>query len=103
MYFAKLDFNFRVQKVIVSDSETIDNLPGMYVECDINGISPKNYPGIGFQYDRDLNAFIPPKPYPSWILNSDCLWEAPVALPDGFHSWNEATLQWEEIIPEGGE
>ena len=57
----------------------------------------KNYAGIGFTYDSQRDAFIPPKPYNSWILNEQtCTWEAPVAYPtDGQrYSWNEETLNW---------
>lgn len=62
----------------------------------------KNYAGIGFAYDSLLDAFIPPKPYPSWLLNTDtCLWEAPVPYPnDGKpYVWDEETLSWVEVIP----
>ena len=58
------------------------------------------YGGIGFTFDRALNAFIPPKPYASWILNEDsCLWEAPVEYPiDGEqYNWNEETQTWDLI------
>jgi hypothetical protein len=61
----------------------------------------KNYAGIGFTYDKDRDAFIPPKPYDSWLLDEDtCLWNAPVSMPeDGkFYTWNEEELKWEEII-----
>jgi hypothetical protein len=57
----------------------------------------KNHAGIGFIYDESREAFIPPKPYNSWILNEDtCLWEAPVAYPiDGqYYIWNEETQSW---------
>jgi len=60
----------------------------------------KNYAGIGFQYDQTRDAFIPPKPYNSWILNEDtCLWNAPVAYPqDGNrYTWNELTLTWDIV------
>ena len=65
-----------------------------------NGGTPlrKNHAGIGMTYDEDRDAFIPKKPYNSWILNeSTCLWEAPVAHPnDGIHyKWNEFTLSWD--------
>jgi len=60
-----------------------------------------NYAGIGFQYDQERDAFIPPKPsYPSWTLNeTTCLWEAPVAYPDddNRYTWNETNLNWEII------
>ena len=62
----------------------------------------KNYAGIGYSYDPQRDAFIPPKPYPSWILDeASCLWRAPVAVPqDGKqYAWNEASTSWTEITP----
>lgn len=58
----------------------------------------KNYAGIGFTYDEDKDAFIPPKDYPSWTLNeTTCLWEAPVTRPDDgkYYIWNEDTTSWD--------
>jgi len=71
----------------------------------------KNYAGVGYTYDQTRDAFIPPKPYDSWILNeTTCLWEAPVSQPEltneqqsqnnskthnWYYSWNEETQQWE--------
>jgi hypothetical protein len=68
-----------------------------------NGGTPlrKNYAGIGYTYDSERDAFIPPKPYPSWILVEEtCHWTAPTPCPnDGkFYQWDEATLSWIEII-----
>ena len=65
-----------------------------------NGGTPfrKNHAGIGMTYDEDRDAFIPKKPFNSWVLNEDtCLWEAPVAYPTdgGKYSWNETILNWE--------
>jgi hypothetical protein len=60
----------------------------------------KNHAGVGYTYDLNRDAFIPPKPYNSWILNeSTCNWDAPVAYPtDGQrYSWNEEILNWELI------
>ena len=60
----------------------------------------KNYAGIGYYYDSIRDAFIPPKPFPSWTLNEDtCLWDSPVPYPnDGkMYTWNEDILNWEEI------
>ena len=60
----------------------------------------KNYAGVGYQYDKDLDAFIPPQPFPSWTLNqTSFLWEAPVAMPndDKMYDWNEANQSWEEV------
>jgi len=60
----------------------------------------KNYAGIGFTYDADKDAFIPPSPFPSWILNTNtCNWKPPVALPgDGKnYTWDEDTVSWKEM------
>ena len=59
----------------------------------------KNYAGIGYSYDADRDAFIPPQPFASWLLNEDsCLWEAPTAMPDDgkFYAWDEDSLSWVE-------
>jgi hypothetical protein len=69
-----------------------------------NGGTPlrKNHAGIGYTYDEDRDAFIPKKPYQSWILNEDtCQWEAPVAMPtevleeNQYYAWNESIINWE--------
>jgi hypothetical protein len=60
----------------------------------------KNYAGMGFTYDKDRDAFIPPKPFNSWTLNADtCLWEAPTPMPkdDKLYTWDEPTVSWKEI------
>ena len=60
----------------------------------------KNYAGIGYTYDQTRDAFIPPKPFNSWILNeSTCQWEAPVAKPDddNIYNWNETINNWEIV------
>ena len=58
----------------------------------------KNYAGIGYIYDGTRDAFIPPKPYPSWLLDEiTCLWVPPVPMPDGgLYSWDEAAGEWVE-------
>jgi hypothetical protein len=65
----------------------------------------KNYAGLGYTFDSERDAFIPPRPYPSWVLDEDsCLWEAPVAMPEDSgtgeppkrYSWDEATTSWVE-------
>ena len=60
----------------------------------------KNHASIGMTYDEDRDAFIPPKPFTSWILNEEtCQWDAPVALPDteNSYNWNETTTSWNLI------
>ena len=61
----------------------------------------KNFAGAGFTYDSDRDAFIPPKAYPSWVLNEEtCRWDAPVAKPDdgNMYYWNEENLNWAIVI-----
>ena len=67
-----------------------------------NGGTPlrKNFAGIGYTYDETRDAFIPPKPFNSWILNeSTCLWESPIPYPqdDNKYTWNESTLTWDIV------
>lgn len=62
----------------------------------------KNYAGIGYTYDKTRDAFIPPKPFSSWVLNENtCLWDAPVPMPtDGkMYKWNEETISW-VVVPD---
>jgi hypothetical protein len=108
-----------VTQVIVAEQEFfetfVDSSPGEWIQTSYNthggehklGGTPlrKNYAGIGFTYDRVKDAFIPPKPFASWLLNDDtCLWSAPVDMPDDGkdYRWNEATVNWVEV-PAGEE
>jgi hypothetical protein len=110
-HFAKVN-NGIVENVIVADSDFFDSFvdtsPGKWIQTSYNthagihsqGGTPlrKNFAGIGFSYDKTRDAFIPPKPYPSWLLNDDtCQWEPPVAYPEGegLYSWNEETQSWD--------
>lgn len=97
MYFARIDILYRVLTVIVASQDHVDKQPGTWVPCDINGLDPKNFPGIGYKFDPDRNAFIPPKPFPSWILNeTSCQWEAPLPMPEDVNCvWNESRGAWQ--------
>tara|TARA_B100000212_G_scaffold145217_2_gene109152 strand:- start:771 stop:1088 length:318 start_codon:yes stop_codon:yes gene_type:complete len=102
-HFAKVKDGI-VIKVIVAEQEFVDNYidnePGIWVQTSYNGSIRKNYAGIGYTYDPQRDAFIPPKQYESWILNEDtCLWEPPIAYPtDGkIYKWNENNQSWDEI------
>lgn len=73
------------------------------VRTSYNGNIRKNFAGIGYTYDETLDAFIPPKPFKSWVLNSETFkWESPVAYPndDKSYTWNENHKKWEEIVTE---
>jgi hypothetical protein len=119
-HFAEIDENNIVLRVLVVDDLHESNgqnfladtlgLGGTWLKTSyntqagvhINGGTPfrKNYAGIGYIYDETLDAFIAPKPFPSWVLNEEsCVYEAPVAMPtDGAHyTWNEETTSWDLI------
>ena len=102
-HFAKVN-NGIVEQVIVADLEFfqtfVDSSPGEWIQTSYNGNIRKNYAGIGYTYDSGRDAFIPPKPYPSWTLVEEtCQWTAPVAMPtdDKMYQWDEATLTWVEV------
>lgn len=112
-HFAKV-LNNKVIDVIVAEPEFfdsfVDNSPGQWIQTSynthggihLNGGTPlrKNFASIGFTYDVNRDAFIPPQPYPSWTINEDsCLWECPVVYPtDGnLYNWNEENQSWDLI------
>ena len=129
--FAKIGLNSKVIEVLSVHNNVLKDSNG--VEQEVNGIDfltkltgyplwkqtsynthggvhnnngtplRKNHAGIGYTYDEDRDAFIPPKPnLPSWILNEQtCLWEAPIPMPteqleeNEYYSWNESIINWE--------
>ena len=114
-HFAQLDENNVVTQVIVVSNNDcqIDGEENEIVgivfckslfgqdtkwkQTSYNATIRKNYAGIGYTYDADRDAFIPPKPFASWVLDEDtCLWSAPVAMPDDGQKyvWNEDTTSW---------
>ena len=74
-----------------------------WVQTSYNGNIRYNFAGVGFTWDPDNDAFYPPKPFPSWSLNDDYKWEAPVPYPtcddcdDNFHTWNEENQEWVKV------
>jgi len=116
-HFAEIDSNGVVQRVIVvgnkdtSDANGVEKesigkafcerlFGGNWVQTSYNGNFRKRYAGIGYNYDAQLDAFIAPKPYPSWSLNvGTAEWEAPIPMPlDGkMYSWDEAAHAWVEV------
>ncbi len=112
-HFARIDENGVVQQVVVVDNkDTADAsgvekehigaahlekiLGGNWKQTSYNGNMRKNYAGIGYTYRSDIDAFVPPQPFASWILNADAQWEPPTPMPtDGkMYSWDEATTSW---------
>jgi len=116
-HFARIDENGVVQQVVVVDNkDTADAsgvekehigaahlekiLGGTWKQTSYNGNMRKNYAGIGYAYRADIDAFVPPQPFASWVLNENTAqWEAPTPMPtDGkMYSWDEATTNWVEI------
>jgi hypothetical protein len=109
-HYAFLDDNNIVTEVIVGTDETEqieDQDPETWYgrfrgqvckRTSYNANIRKNYAGIGFSYDEALDAFIPPKPFDSWLLNEETAnWEAPVPMPEGKYRWDEDSVSWLEV------
>ena len=115
-HFAKIENGIVTQVIVVSNADTAnaDGVEEEYIgvafckrlfggewkQTSYNGNSRKNYAGIGYSFDESRNAFIPPKPFPSWILVEEtCNWTAPVLYPtDGkMYGWDEDTKNWIEV------
>jgi hypothetical protein len=105
-HFAQLDKNNIVINVlVVPDKEEHRGeeflskdlgLGGRWIQTSYNGNIRKNYAGIGYLYDEKLDAFIPPKPYPSWKLDKNtCTWKAPKMQFSSLQVWNESKQRWE--------
>jgi hypothetical protein len=113
-HYAFLDENNIVTEVIigVDETELIEGLPpetwyGQFRKqickrTSYNNNIRKQYAGIGFLYDADADVFISPSPFPSWVLNDDFDWEAPIPRPEeGLWEWDEEKLCWaESTLPE---
>ena len=106
-HFAEIDGNGVVLRVLVVDNSRESDgaaflanelgLGGAWVQTSYNGNIRKNYAGVGYTYDAGRDAFIPPKPYPSWGLDEQtCRWAAPIQSPGGEVTWNEAQQAWVE-------
>ncbi len=124
-HFAKV-VSGTVTQVIVAEPEFfetfVDTSPGEWIQTSYNtrgGVHyqansnepsddqskalRKNYAGIGYTYDAQRDAFIPPKPFNSWVLDeTSCLWEAPTPYPDDGerYTWNETTTSWDQVEPQ---
>ena len=120
-HFAQLDSNSVVTQVIVVNNVDVMTPQGVdveqigidfcrsllgadtqWVQTSYNANFRKNYAGIGFTYDSARDAFIPPQPFPSWVLNEETYqWQAPIEMPgDGNYSWDEPTGAWAALVDE---
>lgn len=113
-HFAEInEFNEVLRVIVINNFDCLDQdgnenevigakfchnlLGGRWVQTSYNAKIRKNYAGIGYIYDKDRDAFIPPKPFKSWVLDENtCLWNPPVPYPDDgkLYQWDEAMLSW---------
>lgn len=120
-HFAEIDDNNLVIRVLVTDNNLPNEgkdwletrLGGIWIQTSYNthkgehrqGGMPlrKNFAGIGYTFDQDRDAFIPPKPFESWVLDEQtCNWEAPMPYPqdDKTYKWDEEEVSWVEVVEE---
>lgn len=111
-HFVEIDSNNIVTRVVVIPDEqenrgeeylsTDLGLGGRWIQTSYNNNIRNIYAGIGFTYNEDLDIFISPKPFPSWILSTEGYWVAPIErpnLPNKVYGWNEDELRWEITDP----
>ena len=113
-HFARLENNVVVNVVVVHNNELLTDgveneqkgkefcqslFGGIWVQTSYNNNIRKQYAGVGYTYDADVDVFIAPQPFPSWALDSNHDWQAPTAMPnDGkMYTWDEASLAWVEV------
>jgi hypothetical protein len=111
-HFAEIDENNIVLRVLVTDNNDpagdegyswlVNNLGGAWMQTSYNATIRKNYAGIGYAYQSDIDAFVAPQPFYSWILDKEAEWQAPTPYPqdEKDYRWNEPTLSWVEITGE---
>jgi hypothetical protein len=121
-HFAEINSEGIVQRVIVVDNNDCKDakgneseavgaafcntlLSGIWKQTSYNASIRKNYAGVGYFYDEELDAFIPPKPFSKWILNEETAqWEAPTPMPEGSEEdryvWNDNQGEWEQVVVE---
>lgn len=106
-HWAEIDSENKVIRVLVGDNNDpngdegyswlVENLGGKWIKTSYNANIRKNFASVDFVYDLARDAFIPPKPFPSWILNEEtCQWKAPKKYPDPtkIYYWDETDQNW---------
>jgi hypothetical protein len=122
-YFSKIGLNSKVIEVLSVHNDVLKDADGeeqealgidfltkltgwaIWRQTSYNNNMRKNHAGIGYSYDEARDAFIPPKPYPSWTLNEEsCQWDSPVAYPEDekHYTWNELNQEWAEVVSSTG-
>jgi hypothetical protein len=108
-HWAELDSDNKVMRVVVGDNNDsngdegyqwlIDNLGGTWIKTSYNNKIRKQYAGVGYKYDADADVFIAPQPYPSWSLDNNFDWQAPISKPaEGRWYWDEEIGNWVEAV-----
>jgi hypothetical protein len=115
-HFARIENNLVTQVIVVNNKDTstpdgteVESIGvafcqrlfgGNWLKTSYNNNIRKNYAGVGYTYDSGRDAFIPPKPFNSWVLNENtCQWEAPTPMPtdDNSYMWDEENLIWQQV------
>ena len=117
-HFAKIENGVVTQVIVVDNKDCADAagvekeyigaafcerlFGGEWKQTSYNGRIRKHYAGVGYTYNADIDAFVPPQPFPSWTLDADANWQPPVAMPtDGTmekpYVWDEATTSWKTL------
>jgi len=106
-HFARINENNIVEEVlVVPDAEehrgeeflSIDlGLGGRWIQTSYNNNFRKQYAGVGFYYDETKDIFVSPQPYPSWTLDTNSDWQAPIERPNDISYWDEDSLSWKEL------
>lgn len=106
-HFAQLDANDVVTRVLVVNNDDapdeargaafLQELTGQggWVQTSYNATMRGDFAGVGYSYNRQLDVFLPPRPYPSWTATARGTWEPPVPYPGGYCTWNETLQTWE--------
>jgi len=107
-HWAELDSDNKVIRVVVGDNNDpngdegyqwlIDNLGGTWIKTSYNNKIRKQYAGVAYQYDVNADVFIAPQPYPSWSLDENFDWKAPIEKPEGNWFWDEEIGNWVEAL-----
>jgi hypothetical protein len=112
-HFAQIDENNIVIQVCTGSNSDpnrdegyqllVDTFGGRWIKTSYNNSIRKNYAGIGYRYDEERDAFIPPKPFESWFLDEEtCNWKPPIDRPEdeNIYKWNEESQTWDKVSKE---
>lgn len=109
-HFARMNGNVVTEVVVVHNNDAPNEAAGVaflkslfgaeseWLQCSYNSNIRKQYPGVGYTYDPVSDVFVTPRPFPSWVLDANHDWQAPVPKPEGINwVWNETTQTWDSV------